>query len=246
VEVRDKVAIVTGASGGIGLATARLLAARGAKVALVARSANRLEQLAGELPDSFAVPTDVRDAAAVTRMITAVRDHYGRVDILVNNAGRGLHVPIERIDIADFQQVMELNVFGPLVAMQAVIPLMRAQGGGAIVNVSSMVSKMYIPGLAGYAATKYALNALSLTARKELAADNIVVGVVYPRVTATDFARNAIGSAAPRPAPAPGQPATAHGGQPIDTAEMVAAKILAAIETGAAETYMTDEPPAPA
>jgi short-subunit dehydrogenase len=239
VDVRDRVAIVTGASGGIGRATARLLSARGANVALAARSVDRLKRLETELPGSCAFPVDVRDPAAVTRMVQAVKDRYGRVDVLVNNAGQGLHVPFERIDLADFDRVVQLNVYGPLAAMQAVIPLMRAQGGGVIVNVSSMVSKMTIPGLAGYAATKYALNALSLTARKELAADHIAVGVVYPRLTATDFARNAIGVAAARPAP-PHDSAGRAGMPSVDTAEMVAERILVAIVSEQAETFMTE------
>lgn len=239
--VRDKTVVVTGASGGIGRATAQLLASHGARVVLAARSVDRLKQLETELPGSWAFPVDLRDPAAVTRMAQAVNDRFGRIDILVNNAGQGLHVPLERIDLADFEQVMRLNVYGPLVAMQAVIPLMRAQGGGVIVNVSSMVSKMTIPGLAGYAATKYALNALSLTARKELAADNIAVGVVYPRMTATDFARNAIGAAEPRSAATPGSWAGGAGSPPIDTAEMVAERILDAIESERAETFMTED-----
>ncbi len=92
-EIADKVAIITGASGGIGLATARLFAERGARVALVARSAERIQQLATELPGALAVPTDMRDTAAVHQMIAKVQQHYGRIDILINNIRVGLMLP---------------------------------------------------------------------------------------------------------------------------------------------------------
>ncbi len=100
---------------------------------------------------------------------------FGRVDILVNNAGQGLLAPVEKIDIEQYKSIMDLNVYGVVRAMQDVIPQMRSQGGGLILNVSSMVSKNYYPGLAAYASTKYALNAISLTARQELAGDKIIV-----------------------------------------------------------------------
>jgi short-subunit dehydrogenase len=93
-----------------------------------------------------------------------------------------------------FKQIIELNVFGPLYAMQAVIPIMRQAGVGMILNISSMISKMKIPGLATYAATKSALNKITETARIELEADNIRVITVYPRMTATDFGKNSLGS----------------------------------------------------
>ncbi len=237
-EVRGRVAIVTGASRGIGRATAVLLAGRGAKVALAARSVELLRQLQIELPDSRAFPVDMRDPAGVRSMIAAVADHYGRIDILVNNAGQGLHLPVERVDLGDYERVIQLNIFGPLVAMQAVLPLMRQQGVGVIVNVSSMTSKMTIPGLAAYASTKYALNALSLTARKEWEGDHISVCVVYPRRTATDFGRNAVRGGQVPPPPSPARP----GDQPIDTAEMVAERILDAIVSERAETFMSETP----
>ena len=106
---------------------------------------------------------------------------FGRIDILVNNAGQGLCAPVESIDLGDYRAVMELNVFAVLSAMQAVIPIMRQQGGGMILNVSSVVSKNYFTTIGGYASTKYALNALSLTARQELAKGNIVVSVFHPK-----------------------------------------------------------------
>jgi NADP-dependent 3-hydroxy acid dehydrogenase YdfG len=187
VDISGKVAIVTGASSGIGAATARMAAERGAKVVLAARRTDRINALAAELPDALAVTTDMRDPGQIARLIAAALDRFGRIDILVNNAGQGLHLPIEQVRLEDFRSVVELNVYGPLLAMQAVIPIMRKHGGGAIVNVSSMTSRMVLPGVGSYAATKSALNMLSQVARKELETDGIVVSTVYPAVTATEF-----------------------------------------------------------
>jgi len=181
------VVIVTGASSGIGAATARLAAAQGATVVLAARRADRLEALAAELPRALAAPTDMRDPAAISRLVQTALDRFGRIDVLINNAGQGLHVPVEEIDINDLRAVTELNFYAPLLAMQAVVPAMRRQGRGAIVNVGSATSRMVLPGVGGYSATKAALGMLSEVARAELAADGIVVSIVYPSVTATEF-----------------------------------------------------------
>ena len=186
-EIDGAVVIVTGASSGIGAATARLAAGRGAKVVLAARRSDRISALAAELPNALAVTTDVRDPAQIVALVAATLDRYGRVDVLVNNAGQGLHVPIEQVRLEDLRAVIELNFYAPLLAMQAVIPVMRKQGGGVIVNVSSMTSRMVLPGVGAYSATKSALNQLSQVARKELEPDGIVVSVVYPSVTATEF-----------------------------------------------------------
>jgi short-subunit dehydrogenase len=186
-ELKGAVVIVTGASSGIGEATARLAAAQGAVVVLAARRADRLTALARELPRSSAVPTDMRYPEAIVRLVRTAVERHGRVDVLVNNAGQGLHVPIEQVKLEDLEAVTQLNFYAPMLAMQAVIPLMRAQGGGAIVNVSSATSRMVLPGVGAYSATKSALNMLSDVARQELAPDGIVVSVVYPSVTATEF-----------------------------------------------------------
>lgn len=193
-KIKDKVIIVTGASEGIGEATAKILASKGAKLVLAARSGEKLKMLAKGLPDAIAVVTDMRKPKEINRLIVETLKKYGRIDILINNAGQGMYGPIEKIDIDKYKEVMELNVYGVVRAMQAVIPQMRAQGGGMILNVSSMVSKNYFPWLAAYASTKYALNAISLTARQELAQDNIIVSVFHPKMTATNFGKNAIGA----------------------------------------------------
>ncbi len=189
-KVDGKVIIVTGATAGIGLATARLLAQHGAKVALAARSMDMLEKLAEEIPGSFAIRTDMTDETDIKEMIHKVHQHFGRIDVLVNNAGQGLYGTIENVDIENYKDIFQLNVVGPLVAMQRVIPLMRAQGGGHILNISSLVSKNYFPMLGAYASTKYALNCISLTARAELEKDNIIVNVMHPGMTATEFGKN--------------------------------------------------------
>ena len=186
-ELDGAVVIVTGASSGIGAATARLAAARGAKVVLAARRADRIKDLADDLPDALAVPTDLRDPAQIVSLVEATLNRFGCVNVLVNNAGQGLHVPLEQVRLDDLRAITELNVYAPLLAMQAVIPPMRRQGAGVIVNVSSMTSRMVLPGVGGYSASKAALNMISQVARRELAPDGIVVSIVYPSVTATEF-----------------------------------------------------------
>ncbi len=125
-EIAGKVVLITGASSGIGLATARLFAQKGAKLALAARSTEKLEQLASELPEAIAVPTDMRDEADVWRMVAQTQEHYKRIDVLINNAGQGLNVPIEKVNVDTYRSVFELNVVSVIVAMQAVVPIMRA------------------------------------------------------------------------------------------------------------------------
>ncbi len=236
-DVKGKVVLVTGGSEGIGAATARLLAGRGAKVAVAARSVDKLTELAEQFDDSLAVQVDMTQPASITAMVASVVEHYGRIDVLVNNAGRALRAPVADIKVADFQDIIDLNVYGPLLAMQAVIPQMRSQGGGSIVNVSSNVSKMAIPTIGAYAATKYALNGLTLTARGELAGDGIVVTLMHPGLTSTNFGKNAAVDQSMASAPPP------SGGSAItpDTADDVAERILDAISDGPAEQYMSPE-----
>src|SRR3954452_12118394 len=139
-EINDKVVIITGASEGIGLATAKLFADRGAKVVIAARSADKLQQIASEIPNAVAIPTDMRDEAQIDRLIKQTHEKFGRIDVLINNAGQAMHVPIEKADPALYRSLLELNVVSVMIAMQKVIPIMRQQGGGVIINISSGTS----------------------------------------------------------------------------------------------------------
>lgn len=192
-KIKDKVIIITGASQGIGLATAKYLAQQGAKVVLAARSEDKLSELTKELPGSMAIKTDMINVSDVKKLFTETVKKFGRIDILINNAGQGLYSSVEKINIVDLKKVMDLNLYSIINAMQAAIPIMRKQGGGKIINVSSAVTKNYYPGLAAYSSTKYALNAISFTARTELAADNIIVSVIMPKMTSSNFMENSIG-----------------------------------------------------
>ena len=179
-EIDGTVCIVTGASSGIGAATARLLSQMGARVVLAARRTERLEALSSELPGSLAVTTDVTVTEDLDRLVARTIETYGTVDVLVNNAGQGLHVPLEELDPVDFRAVFDLNVVASLVAMQCVLPHMRAGSGGVIVNVSSATSLRVFAGLGGYSATKSALNMLSQVGRVEFAPAGITVSRRLP------------------------------------------------------------------
>ena len=228
-EIEIRVVVVTGASSGIGLSTAKALAEGGAKVALLARSTDVLAALARELPGSLAVTVDMTDFPGIRRAIGEVHAHYGRVDALVNNAGRSYGATVETIDPAIFDEIFHLNVLGPIVAMQAVIPLLRARGGGSIVNVNSGTAFMAIPGYGVYSASKRALLGFSLTARAELEPDAIVVSEVYPFVTATNFGKNRMGTGGPTGNYAAG-----------DTPEFVADIIVKALVEGGAQYFAND------
>ncbi len=233
-EIKNKVAIVTGASEGIGKEIARQLHAGGAKVVLAARTQKTLAEIEKELPGAVGIQTDMRRPEAIQNLVDSTVQQFGRIDIVINNAGQGMYMPVEKIDIAAYQDIIELNIMGVLRMMQAVIPIMRTQGGGMIVNISSMVSKNYYPGLGAYASTKYALNALSLTARAELADEKIVVSVMHPRMTATRFGENALGES-------PSWDSDTFKGRPrpeVDSPEDVAARTLELIESEEGEAMM--------
>lgn len=234
-DIQDKVVIITGASGGIGLATARLFAQEGAKIALVARSADTLNTIVNELheqqSEAIAIPTDMRNKDAIEAMVDSVFQQYGQIDILINNAGQAVSGNVADVDIDHFRQIFELNVLGPIGAMQAMIPKMRQNGGGLIINVSAIVSKMSPPGMGVYAATKAALDKISDCARGELASENIRITTMFPRKTATNFGKNSLSNRnqAPRPV---------QGGPEPDSAEAVAQKILEAARNEPHDQYM--------
>src|SRR5690348_3851124 len=141
-QVRDSVFIITGASAGIGAATARLAHQRGAHVVITARRGDVLSALAAELPGSAVVAADVMNDSDRRRIVDEALRAFGRVDVLVNNAGRGLHVPLLEVELQAFREVLELNLLAPLAMMQLVAPIMRQQGAGSIVNVSSVMARL--------------------------------------------------------------------------------------------------------
>jgi len=237
-DIKGKVAIVTGGSSGIGLATAKRLSSKGAKLALVARSKDKIDKLAQELPEAFAVTADISKVEDVKSMVKQAYEHFGRIDILVNNAGRGYDVPVEKTDIEIFHYLFDLDVVGPLVAMKEAIPIMRRQGGGTIVNVSSGTALMQLPDNGPYSALKHALAQISLTARIELAKDNIVVSVVYPYITLTDFEKNTIKDASLQRQEESSEAQEAF--KRADLPEYTAQRIVAGIESGDAEIYGHD------
>lgn len=189
--MRGRVAIVTGASAGIGEATARALARAGMRVALCARRKERLERLAGEIRSRGGAATahalDVTDAPAVQAMVDGVAAGWGRVDVLVNNAGRGLAATFEQTTPDELRALLELNVMAVVTGALSVLPMMRRQGGGHIINVSSIAGRRGVPYRAAYSATKFALGGLSEAMRVELAGSRIAVSLIYPIGTATEF-----------------------------------------------------------
>lgn len=185
--LNDKVIIVTGASSGIGAATARLLHQAGAHPVLAARRPDRLEALSKELDGALAVPTDVTVPEQVYALVQATIERFGRVDGLVNNAGAGSFYAIDGIEPAAFLDLLNLNVVSTLTAIQAVLPHMRAAGQGRIVNISSGATLHPMAGNSIYPATKVAVNWLSQVGRMELADDNIHISLVLPSVTDTEF-----------------------------------------------------------
>jgi short-subunit dehydrogenase len=194
-DIRDKVVIITGASAGIGAACAAAFRKRGALLALTARSLTGLEQ-AGDR-DALLIPADLRAKDAPERIAGAALERYGRIDILVNNAGIGMYAPAWNAALDDVRSMFELNVFAPLRMIQAVVPHMRRQGRGVIVNVSSIAGKVTLPWLSLYSASKYALCSLGDGLRMELRRDGIHTVTVCPGYVSTDFQRHAIGGGAP-------------------------------------------------
>ena len=168
----------------------------------------------------------VRDA------VRTVHGHYGRIDGLINNAGRSYAASVEEIDPALFDEIFHLNVLAPIVAMQSVIPVMRAQGGGSIVNINSGTALMTIPQYSVYSSSKRALLGFSLTARAEVEKDRIVVSEIYPFITATNFGKNRMGK------PSGGGPPAAYAEG--DKPEFVAGLVLQAIEEGHAQYFAND------
>jgi NADP-dependent 3-hydroxy acid dehydrogenase YdfG len=194
--MKDRVIVITGASGGIGAALAELVGGQGARVALVARRERELGEVAarsgaGALP----IVADVTRRADVERAVQATLDRFGRIDVWVNNAGRGITRMVSQLTDEDFDEMMTVNVKSVLYGMQAVLPHFRQRGGGHIINVSSMLGRVPLaPFRSAYAAAKHAMNSLSANLRMELHATDpgIIVSVVHPGIVATEFGTRAL------------------------------------------------------
>lgn len=189
--IENKVVVITGASSGLGEATARMLSAKGATVVLGARRADRIEALARELEGAggkvLAVTTDVTDAAQVKALVDTAVERFGRVDVLVNNAGIMPLSPLERLKITDWDQTIDVNLKGVLYGIAAALPHMKEQKAGHIINVSSVAGHRVGPGSAVYAATKTAVRVLSEGLRQEVKPYNIRTTILSPGAVATEL-----------------------------------------------------------
>lgn len=195
-KLEGKVVLITGGSSGLGLALAHRLIAKGARIAICSRTEARNKQAVEELEASggevVAFKTDVSQPKEVDKMIRKVIDKFGRLDILVNNAGIMQVGLQEDMDIKDFEEAMNSNFWAPLHVMKAVIPHFKENGGGRIVNITSVGGKLAIPYLLPYTASKHALVGLSEGMHAELKKDNIQVVTVVPFLVQTGSTENAI------------------------------------------------------
>ena len=227
-----RVIAITGASAGIGRATAVRVARDGAAVAICARRADRLEAVAAEITaaggQALALPADVTDADGMERFVSRVVDRFGRLDVMMCNAGFGIAGAIDEVTAAQAQKVMEVNYIGTYLAARAALGVFRRQRRGHIIIVSSIVGKRGVPYMGAYAATKFAQVGLAECLRAEFVGTPIHVSVVYPVSTDTEFFDVMVGET--------GAPVSRAFGprQHVDT---VAAAIARAIEKPVAEVY---------
>ena len=189
--IEGKIVVITGASSGLGEATARHLCAQGASVVLGARRVDRIQALADELTRSgaraVAVATDVTRYDEVKRLVDTAVQAFGRIDVMINNAGLMPHSPLERLKIEDWNRTIDVNIKGVLYGIGAALPYMKQQKGGQIINVSSVAGHKVRPGSAVYAATKAAVLMLSEGLRQEVKAYDIRTTVISPGAVATEL-----------------------------------------------------------
>jgi len=189
ISYRDKVALITGGSRGLGLEIARQICARGGKVALIARDAEELARAKTEL-DRFAtevltIQCDLLESAQIQSAVQQTIQRFGKIDILINNAGTIEIGPLAHMQLKDFDRAMRLHFWAPYILQLLIVPLMRAKGGGRIVNISSIGGRFAVPHMAAYSASKFALAGFSDAIRPELAQDNIYVTTVTPGLMRT-------------------------------------------------------------
>ncbi len=187
---KDKVVVITGASSGIGRATAIAFAKEAAKTVLVSRSEEKLKRVGDEIRDFnsnlLMIPTDVSKQAEVSNMIEKVIGEYGRVDILFNNAGSSFVGRIEEGDfVENIKKMMEVDFFGTVYCTKEVLPIMEKQGSGHIINMSSVVGRKAFPHFGGYSSTMHAITGFTDSLRQELYGSGIYVSIIHPALTQT-------------------------------------------------------------
>ncbi|MHB1331718.1 MAG: SDR family oxidoreductase [Sulfuriferula sp.] len=189
--ITGKIVVITGASSGLGEATARHLSEQGATVVLGARRIDRINALAKELAGSegkaIAVQTDVTQSAQVQKLVDTAVEKYGRIDVMINNAGLMPHSPLDRLKIDDWDRMIDVNIKGVLYGIAAALPYMQKQKSGHIINVSSVAGHKVRPASAVYAATKHAVLALSEGLRQEVKPYNIRTTVISPGAIDTEL-----------------------------------------------------------
>ncbi|MBI2760198.1 MAG: SDR family oxidoreductase [Chloroflexi bacterium] len=194
-QIRGTTVVITGATSGIGRETAREFARGGARVIVAGRREERLQEVVAEIEgrggQALAVRTDVADQAQVERLIEQAEERFGRIDTLVNNAGVGIAARFEDQPLDDFRRVMDINFWGAVYACKAAVPRMRAQGGGVIINISSILGRRGVPFETAYCASKFALRGFSEALRTEVMADGIDVSTIFPGAVETEIFESA-------------------------------------------------------
>ena len=220
--VSNQIVLITGASRGIGAACARAFRGRGAKLCLTARDE---AALAGNADDGdLVLAGDITSAEFRSRLTSAAVERFGRIDILINNAGAGIYWQPSAAPLDEVRRMFELNLLAPLGLTQLVLPHMRRQRSGCVVNVSSMGGEVMLPWIPLYCASKFALSATTSALRSELAGSGIRAMTVCPGYVATEFKANALGPQPP--AGTMGSPSSRFG----ITADQCAAAILRGVE----------------
>lgn len=190
-DLTGKVAVVTGASSGIGAATARLLAKEGVSVILVARRKDRIDAIAAELGETaLAIATDVADLAAVQAMMAEVKARFGGIDLLFNNAGMGINGPFADSDPADWKTQIDANLYGVLNCTHAALPLLKGRAGAMVSIVSSVGGRYGIAGWSVYNAAKFAVVGFADALRKEVGEHGIRVSLIEPGSVWTEWGHN--------------------------------------------------------
>lgn len=189
--LKDRVVLITGASSGIGWETALAFSRKGARLAVAARSEDKLLELAKLIEEDggncFPIPVDVTNNNSVNNMAQKVYEHFGRIDVLVNNAGFGKFAPVVDADIKDIEAMMNVNYFGFVRCIQAVVPYMQKEKRGHVVNVASVAGFLAAPTHGGYSATKFAVVGMSEALREEVRNDGIKVTTINPGPIDTPF-----------------------------------------------------------